>query len=354
MPTLMGELFETAGYSRRKHFFLDDEYLAAGSADYFRDNLNSLDVRERPIHLFRFDHAVVVGQGTVVLSDGSLLTNSCAEFINHGQVPEGMEGTIDDISYTAPQKEIPGTAILVKRPWYRNFGHFLVDLMPILPAMQKSGVEADHIIFGDVPNGPLKVMMGKCAHEFFPNAEVHFTDDRMPLKVERLLYTQPVHVPPLFKHPLAMNCAKETSINLFGGSESLDFDSSRLYVSRQTASYRHVANNEELEDFLKGRGFHVFHPEKYSFGQQIEAFRRATLVVGVKGAALTNLLFCGGGAHALVFSSPQFVDAFFWDVAAVSGVNYSEIFCKAANDDGPATVDVQVDLGKVEKFLSLI
>ena len=136
--------------------------------------------REVPIHLFKFQNAVVFGQGSVIVGNNHLVLDSAAEFINHNLAPDGMirDGGQLNLLPTDRRRLLPGTSILVKRPWYRNFGHWLaVDLMPILPLLSDAAVDIDRIIFGGVPDGTLKTIMKHTAHTFYPEAEVVFADD---------------------------------------------------------------------------------------------------------------------------------------------------------------------------------
>jgi len=66
----------------------------------------------------------------------------------------------------------------------------------------------------------------------------------------------------------------------------------KLYVVRGALSQgRALRNDDELGAALVGRGFEVIDPGTLPWEQQYERFRAATHVVGVHGAALTNILF---------------------------------------------------------------
>ncbi|WP_417692156.1 glycosyltransferase family 61 protein [Roseibium sp.] len=352
--TVLGELAGAETYKRSKPFYLDTEYLSVASKDYFDALLGQLTTQCEPTHLFEFRNASVVGQGAVILADGSLLHDSVAEFLNHAQKPEGLEGSLDKMWLEVRGDPLAGTTVLLKRPWYRNFGHFLVDLMPILPSLYAAGVDIDNILFGDIGPGPLQDIMVACAKFYYPGADLYFADDINPLNIKNLLYVQPVHVPPITKHPAALRHTRNAAFGIFAEGNGFDPAQRKLYISRQNASQRHIANHREMEDFLRSQGFFVFYPEDHSFGQQIAAFRQAEVIVGAKGAAFTNLLFCQPDCHALLFSASQFIDPFFWDVAAFSGVQYSEIFCMSEEGELPSKADLSVNLGKLKHFLSLI
>lgn len=85
-----------------------------------------------------------------------------------------------------------------------------------------------------------------------------------------------------------------------------------LYLSRNDSPMRRIVNEDDLLPKLTKLGFQVISPAALSIPQQIEAFRRARIVVGAHGAGLTNVLFCKpdtviveifpeGGVHGSAF-----------------------------------------------------
>ncbi|MDC7692830.1 glycosyltransferase 61 family protein [Asticcacaulis sp. DXS10W] len=73
----------------------------------------------------------------------------------------------------------------------------------------------------------------------------------------------------------------------------------RLFVSRNSFASRCLTNEQEIVSYLSLQGFEVFHPEKHSFVEQIEAFKSASVVVGVCSSALSNALFCEPGTPVI-------------------------------------------------------
>lgn len=64
----------------------------------------------------------------------------------------------------------------------------------------------------------------------------------------------------------------------------------RIYLSRQGAATRKLANEVELLPLLDRHGFVVVHPENMSATEQLALFQSAEVILGVDGAALVNLL----------------------------------------------------------------
>jgi capsular polysaccharide biosynthesis protein len=73
-------------------------------------------------------------------------------------------------------------------------------------------------------------------------------------------------------------------------------------------------------------GFEVVWPEQYSLREQAALFRSADCVIGVKGAALANIVFCSSATRLFVLSPADWPDPIFWDLAGQRGIAYGEMF----------------------------
>ncbi len=65
----------------------------------------------------------------------------------------------------------------------------------------------------------------------------------------------------------------------------------KIYL-RRNSSHRNVKNIKEIETCLVNYGFEIINPEKLNFIEQVELYSSAKILVGIAGAAFTNLLFC--------------------------------------------------------------
>jgi len=68
----------------------------------------------------------------------------------------------------------------------------------------------------------------------------------------------------------------------------------RIYLSRGKGA-RSLANEDEVAAFLQSEGFTVVACEGLSICEQAAMLARARVVVGLHGAALTNIVFCQPG-----------------------------------------------------------
>jgi hypothetical protein len=110
----------------------------------------------------------------------------------------------------------------------------------------------------------------------------------------------------------------------------------RLFVRRVPSVHagRALLNQDELASRLTARGYHVIEPGSMSLEEQIAAFRGATQVVGVLGAAMTNIVFCEPGVTVTCLAGSHMPDTFFWFLANHRGLNYVELRCEQQPVEG--------------------
>jgi capsular polysaccharide biosynthesis protein len=98
----------------------------------------------------------------------------------------------------------------------------------------------------------------------------------------------------------------------------------RLYVTRGGGRHtRRLESEPELWPELERRGFTRIDPGTMSVQDQIDHFAAAEVIVGIHGAALTNLVFAAPGARVLHLFAPGYVKhCFFAILDAVPGSTY--------------------------------
>jgi hypothetical protein len=100
----------------------------------------------------------------------------------------------------------------------------------------------------------------------------------------------------------------------------------RLFVSRGNARIRRLVNEEELLRIAETRGFQPFIPQADNFAQQVAGFDQAEAAVSTHGAALTNLMWCRPGVHALELFPGNFVkSSYLWIADRMEGHHHALI-----------------------------
>jgi hypothetical protein len=76
----------------------------------------------------------------------------------------------------------------------------------------------------------------------------------------------------------------------------------RIYISREDAPWRHVANEAEVQQTLSRYGFRVVRFGGKSGPECVEEFKNAEIVVGLTGSSLANSLFAPPGTWLIEIS----------------------------------------------------
>ena len=121
--------------------------------------------------------------------------------------------------------------------------------------------------------------------------------------------------------------------------------SRRLYLSRTDSQTRQVQNEAELAAELARLGFETIVPGAMPYEAQLAAFRSASHVVAVHGAALSHIVVCPPQARVLELFHPLYGTWAYAMVAAACGLDYAALACRDGLSDAPELNDPdRVDL----------
>ena len=96
----------------------------------------------------------------------------------------------------------------------------------------------------------------------------------------------------------------------------------RIYISRKSASYRRVVNEDEIISVLSKFGFVAIALETLSFREQVALLAAAKVIVSPHGAGLTNLVFCNPGAKVIEIFARVAVSANYWLLSNMVELDY--------------------------------
>ncbi|HEX2825413.1 MAG TPA: glycosyltransferase family 61 protein [Burkholderiales bacterium] len=113
----------------------------------------------------------------------------------------------------------------------------------------------------------------------------------------------------------------------------------RLFV-RRAARMRRLVNEDALVEALARIGFTAVDPGALGFEEQVATFADARVIVGVHGAALTNVLFAPRGATFVELYTTVH-QPFYAELAAAKGMRYVPL----AGESHEAAVDQHDDFG---------
>lgn len=261
------------------------------------------------------DNAVIVSEG-IVFDDDLNLVRGTDRLFTEDHIAERRLKVLE-AKFSSPPR-VSGLCVLCKSRGSGNFGHYLIEMLP-------KAIIAKQLF----PHHPLKFV-------------VHDTDVLHVVKESlSLLGVDPADIvvtgddPVLFDNLIVLD-----GLTRHGGYQSslclqsltaLAKDippapNSKIFVIRH-GKPRALSNQAQVATLLQERGFSVVDPASMTWAEQIALFKGATTVVGVLGAAMTNMAFCPAGARTILLTSACFPDTFFWFIAQHAQLYYTEIRC---------------------------
>lgn len=201
-----------------------------------------------------------------------------------------------------------------------NYFHWMYDLLPKLELLEKSAISINMLD---------AVLVNQCRYPF--QRELL---NLMGISDEKILDTSVYHavanrliVPissPLFSTGriakrscdfLRQKLLPETTI-----AQSSEL--TRLYISRQSATYRTIQNEVEVVAHLQRFGFEKILLETLTVQEQITLFANAEAIIAPHGAGLANLVFCKPGTKVIELFLPDEVLDYYWIISQYMDLDY--------------------------------
>jgi capsular polysaccharide biosynthesis protein len=338
-------------YERRLPVYADIEAIEPSLAGRWRQLHHAAQQHYPALALTRCAGALVTGQGALVLQDGTLVRESANEFLNRGLVPHGLEQAGENRFHLsrAPRTFVGEAALLVKFPWWRNFGHWLLDGAAVLallaPRIQK---ERWALVVGASESPALRRVMLETVLAICPQACLLEQRDAETWSFSELMYLSPPHRTPSMVCPPTLDVLRSAVI------PKETETGRRIYLSRGGADARRLVNEAELMPVLQKFDIELVYPERLSLPAQARLFSAADVVVGAKGAALANLVFSRPGSAVVVLSPGDFEDPFFWDIAGQKQMAYAEVFGPVLSTNSASRNDFSIRPDQLEAALQAV
>ena len=168
-----------------------------------------------------------------------------------------------------------------------------------------------------------------------PGDIVEWPDDSPPTRVRRLVVgTLPGNR--VGCSPRTLRWLRGRALANAGANADAAGATSRLYIPRRAGGWRCVRNDEQVARTLESRGFTTVRPETLSLREQVRLFARSSMIVGLHGAGLTNVLFAPRASVLELIGS--YGGGEFYSLAAALGNPYAAMACN------PVGHDVRVDM----------
>ena len=235
---------------------------------------------------------------------------------------------------------------------FGNFCHFLYDgITRICHFVDTFGYNGEIFVFGGLPECYHQLLCGALASKyeirsqnfFFPKKPVIISTSKRVFwfSDQKELHGHPAQM----AHPRSIEVLRK----LVGLIPVASANVRRLYVSRDDAKHRRLANEAELLPILQDRGFTSVKLGELPVEKQLSLFRGAEIVVGPHGQGLTNILFGQDIGRLIELFHPGAGTDAYAQVARSSGINYSHII----GTESPGTpADFSVRIAQVDQALA--
>lgn len=285
-----------------------DYALPAHASEEVRDFLRAAaSMRFAPESITRLPGGRVFGSGNVLSPDGDAIARDVSQ--DFGKAFD--EHWLLTCKKIRRPRLLAGATAVIATTHGAGYAHWLLDELPRLLALRPG--DGDVLIghAAHAVNREAFGLLGWAGEVIQPARLSHFQCEQLvvpsvdgaptPRAVERLV---------AFVEPL------RDQVSPFG---------ERIYVSRESARRRRVANEAELWPQLSARGFVNLKLEELTWREQINAFRHARIIVAPHGAGLANLVFCQPGAIVVELFNRSYVNGCFWQVAALRNLDYRPV-----------------------------
>lgn len=208
---------------------------------------------------------------------------------------------------------VPGTIALLTGFASHNYYHWLIDILPKLSALQRTGIPIDRFFIPQdkpfqrelvqaIGIDPRKIIAAKHSS--------HFSADRILASTWHGQSATPMRVQAIREGIVFMN------------RSSIRTNPKRIYISRTSSRVRRIENEGQLIRVLRSYNFKVLHLEAMTVEDQIAAYRSAEIIVAPHGAGLANLCFCNPGTRVLEITTPFRVLSLFTRLANAAGLEF--------------------------------
>ena len=227
-----------------------------------------------------------------------------------------------------------------------NYWHWMFDVLPRLYIIKDKGFTFDYYLFPDLKH--------KFQKETLDLLQIN-TKKRLSSRSFRHFYADEIIVT---SHPYTiLNDPSIDSLKIPNWiSEFLRFKflkigkknsklknlPKKIFINRKDGrSLRYIINNNQVEDFLKKKGFKSLTMSDYSFADQVALFNNAKEIIGLHGAAFANLIFCKPKTK-IIEMRPDTAGIVIKTLAVNNDLNYFDIISK------PKTINFNNQQGDIE------
>jgi hypothetical protein len=235
------------------------------------------------------------------------------------------------------------TVAVVSSLWGEGFFHWFYDALPRLELLRRSGIKIDKYVV----NAEFEFQRESMRLLGIPPEKWIVAEPRMHLEARQLVAPSLPGPMGTLPHWSSEFLRSQILPQVQAGQKR------RIYISRQKAKRRKLANPEEIEPLLQSFGFETVFLEEMSLTQQAALFAGAAAVVAPHGAGLSNLVFCPPETPVIELFSPHYLVPCYWNLASDNDLRYGFVLGEKTGSSSVLAEhpDTRINPDKLERAL---
>jgi hypothetical protein len=214
-----------------------------------------------------------------------------------------------------------------------NYYHWLFDCLPRLKLVSESCLITDNAMFL-VPND--RFAFQRYTLDFFniPASRRLNSSQYRFIKASTLIATEDPNPSPASTPRWIAEFLRDSFLSSCAGNETF-VDKKAIFLSRQDADRRRMINEDQLYESLRPLGVKKVLASSISLPDQVNLFSQASMIIGIHGAGLSNIVFSRPGTPVIEIFPSKYEFPYFSRIADICALPYV-CFCgepKRASDN---------------------
>lgn len=129
----------------------------------------------------------------------------------------------------------------------------------------------------------------------------------------------------------------------------------KIFLSRRNCKVQRLSNTDEVERIFADNGYRMVFTEEMSYDEQVELFNNADVIVGVTGAAFTNIVYCHEGTQIGIIISDGQPAYFYSNIANMIKAEFTVLGADLVQNGEQISLDIfRLDPAKCRRFIRMI
>ncbi|GAA4246844.1 DUF563 domain-containing protein [Azospirillum formosense] len=276
---------------------------------------------ERPVRVARLSDVWVAKEGLVFDREGNLYRETITQH-SEAEIDQAHAAVLAAIERGGEaETDTAGPILLCKKRGIGNYGHWMMEMLPKAHLVRTWLPELDvRFLVAHAPGHLNDTMAFSLSMLGVDLARTRVADDT-PWRFADLLLVDGLSEHGGFMSPLVLDGIDAVARGVAPARAD------RLFVTRRATGIRRIVDEDALIAHAQARGYRLIEPDGLPLPEQIALFKGASRIVGVMGAAMTNIAFAPPGARVINLTPAGMPDTFFWFIATLRGLDYTEIRC---------------------------